>query len=47
MPRMDPKLANILLERFRADLEEINRRIRIMEWLAAGEQRKGAEAGSR
>lgn len=27
-----------MIKRYRADLEEVNRRIRIVEWLARGQQ---------
>ena len=38
MPFIKPLYANNLLERYRADLEEVNRRIRILEWLAKGQK---------
>ena len=46
MPITTAKQAMILLERYRADLEDINRRIRIVEWLAKGQQRKTAKQAS-
>ena len=39
MPFVTPRRVNELLERYRADLEEVNRRIRILEWLAKGQKK--------
>ena len=39
MTNFEPSYADNLLERYRADLEWINRRIRILEWLEDGNRR--------
>ena len=39
MTSLTPSYADNLLERYRADLEWINRRIRILEWLEEGNRR--------
>ncbi len=35
-----------LLKRYRADLEEVNRRIRIVEWLARGQHSRNTKRQS-
>jgi len=47
MPVITPRYANNLLKRYRTDLEELNRRIRILEWLARGEARKKRRTSSK
>jgi hypothetical protein len=38
MPFATPRHVKDLLARYRADLEEVNRRIRILEWLVKGQE---------
>ena len=38
MPLVNPRRVYSLLKRYRADLEEVNRRSRILEWLAKGQK---------
>lgn len=46
MPLKGFRQVKDLIQRYRADLEEIDRRIRIFEWLAEGEKMKRTASAS-
>lgn len=46
MPVKSLRQAKELIKRYRAELEEIDRRIRILEWLAKGQERQRTASAS-
>jgi len=46
MPIQTLRHVHELIQRYRAELEEIDRRIRILEWLAKGQETKRTASAS-